>query len=281
LTRALDSRELKLILDPLRFQDLNVDINKFQRIVKSEIDMLDGKFKLDNNLNPDYRKTYYLDTDDFKLKSKNFFLRIREELNKNPHKYDVTLKCRHPDRYVSGAYDLSDPHGYKVKFEEDIIAPYVSKFSLSSKFENDKEPKIEDIKDLEKTFPGLSRHNIDNGKLHKVNDFVAKEISYKIGKITFADDDDDDNREDHEQIRTYLNFWYLPNEERVPLIVEFTFDYDSINKDAVIKGTASVEEFSLPLVRNSYEFYHALQDRRIVALDFSKTKTSFAYQYRP
>ena len=80
MTRALDSRELKLILDPLRFQDLNVDINKFQQIIKSEIDMLDGKFKLDDNLNAKRRRTYYLDTDDFRLKAKSFFLRIREDI---------------------------------------------------------------------------------------------------------------------------------------------------------------------------------------------------------
>ena len=86
---------------------------------------------------------------------------------------------------------------------------------------------------------------------------------------------DDDNVEDQE-IKIYLNFWYLPNEETRPLIVEFTFDYDAIKR-----GTSSMEEFPLSLVRNSYEFYHSLQDRRIVALDFSKTKTSFAYQYRP
>lgn len=269
MTRALDSRELKLILDPLRFQDLKVDINKFQQIIKSEIDMLDGKFKLDDNLNAKHRRTYYLDTDDFRLKAKNFFLRIREELDEKPHKYNVTLKCRHPDRYVSGAFDLSDPDTHKVKFEEDIIAPYVSKFSLSSNLEKEEEPKIENIEELEKIFPGLSKHSIGNGKLHKVNGFEAKELSYKIGKIMFADDD-------IEEIKTYLNFWYLPNEETRPLIVEFTFDYDAIKR-----GRSSMEEFPLSLVRNSYEFYHALQDRRIVALDFSKTKTSFAYQYRP
>ena len=274
MTRPLDSRELKLILDPLRFQDLIVDITKFQRIVKSEIGMLDGKFKIDDNLNAKHRRTYYLDTDDFRLKAKNFFLRIREEVDEKPHKYDITLKCRHPDRYVSGAFDLADPDSQK--FEEDIIAPYVSKFSLSSQFESNKEPKIESIRELERIFQGLSNHNIDNGKLHKVNGFEAKELKFKIGKITFADDIEKDNRDDQDQIKTDLNFWYLPNEETTPLIVEFTFDYGSTKK-----GTSSMEEFPLSLVRNSYEFYHALQDRRIVALDFSKTKTSFAYQYRP
>jgi hypothetical protein len=272
LTRALDSRELKLILDPLRFQDPIVDIRKFQKMIKAETDMLDGKFKQEDNLDPRYRRTYYLDTDDFKLKAKSFFLRIREELEgEKKSKYDVTLKCRHPDRYISGAFDLSDPSKHRVKFEEDIIAPYISKFSLSSKYDDDKEPEIQDIKGLERKFPGLGKHDIENGKLHKVNDFEAEEVSYKVGKIRFADKDD----ENEERVKIFLNFWYSPNEKRLPLVAEFTFDYDANNR-----GTSLMEEFPLSLVSKSYEFYHALQDRRIVSLDSSKTKTSFAYQYR-
>ena len=56
-------------------------------------------------LKPKFRRTYYLDTVNYKLKSKNFFLRVRED--KESNKYTITLKCRHPDRYISSSYDLS------------------------------------------------------------------------------------------------------------------------------------------------------------------------------
>ena len=44
MNKPLDSRELKLILDPKRFQDLNSGIDKFQQIVKSQIESLGGTF---------------------------------------------------------------------------------------------------------------------------------------------------------------------------------------------------------------------------------------------
>lgn len=37
--------------------------------------MLDGKFKLDDNLNTKRRRTYYLDTDDTRLKAKKTFFK--------------------------------------------------------------------------------------------------------------------------------------------------------------------------------------------------------------
>lgn len=79
MNQPLDSRELKLILDPKRFQDLNSGIDKFQQIVKSEIDSLDGTFEKEKDPKKNHRRTWYLDTEDFELKSKNFFFRIRKE----------------------------------------------------------------------------------------------------------------------------------------------------------------------------------------------------------
>ena len=96
--------------------------------------MLNGKFKLDSDLEQKFRRTYYLDTPNFRLKSKNFFLRVREDIDSN--KYDITLKCRHPDRYISASYDLSSSMKKStIKFEEDIIAPHISKFSISINYE--------------------------------------------------------------------------------------------------------------------------------------------------
>ena len=96
---ALNSREFKLILKPKKFRNLNKDIRKFQKIIDSKVDTLKGKFKPDSDIKPKFRRTYYLDTLDYKLKSKHFFLRVRED--KESNKYTITLKCRHPDRYIS------------------------------------------------------------------------------------------------------------------------------------------------------------------------------------
>ncbi|MGZ5551987.1 MAG: hypothetical protein ACXWE7_14490 [Nitrososphaeraceae archaeon] len=152
----------------------------------------------------------------------------------------------------------------------------MSKFSISAQYKDKEKPDINTIGELKLIFPGLHNHGLKEGKLKKVNGFEAKEISCKIGKIFF-----DDNSEEDNQIRTDLNFWYLPNDERIPLIVEFTFDYNAKKRkndkdiDKLLK-----EEFSLSLVQSTYKFYRALQETRIVDLESSKTKTSFAYDYK-
>ena len=98
MSKSLDSREFKLILKPNIFQDLNKGIKKVQKIIGKEVEMLNGKFKPDSDLEQKFRRTYYLDTLNFRLKSKNFFLTVREDIDSK--KYDITLKCRHPDRYI-------------------------------------------------------------------------------------------------------------------------------------------------------------------------------------
>lgn len=98
MNRSLDSREFKLILKPEIFQDLNQGIRKFQKIIKSKVDTLNGQFEPDSNIKLKFRRTYYLDTADYKLRSKHFFLRVRKD--KESNKYTITLKCRHPDRYI-------------------------------------------------------------------------------------------------------------------------------------------------------------------------------------
>jgi uncharacterized protein YjbK len=171
-------------LKPNLFKEFNSGVKKVQEAIDTEVNKLNGMFKSrDLDLKLKRRKTYYLDTSDFRLNSKNFFLRIRED--KKSRKYDVTLKCRHPDRYISSAYNLSDLKKYDTKFEEDIIAPHISKFSASVNFEQDQKPKFDSIEELRSMFPGLISYDLGHGKLLKVNNFEAEEISVKLGKIVY------------------------------------------------------------------------------------------------
>ena len=287
MNRSLDSREFKLILKPKIFQDLNEGIKKVQKIIDKEVDMLNGKFKPDSDLKQKFRRTYYLDTPNFRLKSKNFFLRVRED--KESNKCDITLKCRHPDRYISASYDLSSSMKKStIKFEEDIIAPHVSKFSISVNFEEYQEPEINNLEKLKTIFPGLHTQDLGDGILEKVNKFEAKEISVKLGKISYNNNNKDG--EDDDEIKTFLNLWYSPKNKGKPVIVEFTYDYAAIKKKeegkeqnkGKKKEKILIEEFPFSLVRNTYQFYNSLQNRKkIVDLKSSKTKTDFVYKYKP
>ena len=71
MTRPLDSREFKLILKPKLFQDINAGIKKVQKVIDLEVEKLNGIFKPEQDLKLKQRNTYYLDTSDFALKSKN------------------------------------------------------------------------------------------------------------------------------------------------------------------------------------------------------------------
>ena len=42
-----------------------------------------------------------------------------------------------------------------IKFEEDIIAPHVSKFSISVNFEENQEPEINNLEKLKTIFPSM------------------------------------------------------------------------------------------------------------------------------
>jgi uncharacterized protein YjbK len=282
LSKSLDSREFKLILKPNLFKEFNSGIKKVQEVIDAEVKKLNGRFKpRDSDLKLKHRKTYYLDTSDFRLNSKSFFLRIRAD--KKSGNYDVTLKCSHPDRYISSAYDLSDLKMYDTKFEEDIIAPHISKFSTSVNFEQDQKPKFDSIEELRSTFPGLISHELGHGKLLKVNNFEAMEISVKLGKIVY--DGEKNNTNDDNKITLLLNLWYSPKDESMPVIVEFTYSYRAINVSPSIsnkrnKENTLIEEFPLSLVRNTYEFYKSLQKTKVADLSASKTKTEFAYTYK-
>jgi uncharacterized protein YjbK len=272
MNRSLDSREFKLILKPKIFQDLNEGIKKVQKIIDKEVDMLNGKFKPDSDLKQKFRRTYYLDTFNFRLQSKNFFLRVRED--KESNKYDITLKCRHPDRYISSSYDLSSSiKKSTIKFEEDIIASHVSKFSISVNFEEDQEPEINNLEKLKTIFPELQTQDLGDGILEKVNKFEAKEISVKLGKISYSNNNKD-REDDDDEIKTFLNLWYSPKNKGKPVIVEFTCDYAAIKKKEEGKEQKKgkkkekilIEEFPFSLVRNTYQFYNSLQNRKKIVV---------------
>jgi hypothetical protein len=172
---------------------------------------------------------------------------------------------------------------YDTKFEEDVIAPHISKFSTSVNFEQEKKPKLNNIKEIRSIFPGLISDGLGNGKLLKVNNFEAKEISVKLGKI-FYNRKKDDHKDDR-KVTLFLNFWYSPKYESMPIIVEFTYSYKAIKTNSSIsnkynrQGTL-IEEFPITLVRNTYDFYKSLQKTKVADLEATKTKTEFAYAYK-
>ncbi len=285
--RPLTSREFKIMLQTKHFTNKMKGIKEISSLIGSIVEKQGGKFKASDKYKEEERTTWFLDTKAYELyRDKKFLLRIRE--SKVSGLYEVTLKCRHPDRYVCALYDLSVAEDieakfkddFKTKFEEDIVtskmtdgsATSVSKFSLSASFEDKEKPNFGKIKDLISFFPDLELEGISsNEPLTRVNNFEAVEISSKLGTITFSGDDT--------EIEPELNLWYSTTEEK-PLIVEFTFKCKAAKQDNDKDKDKGVllEKYSKKLVLGASHLYESLQkDDNILDLDTTKTKTDYVY----
>jgi hypothetical protein len=123
-------------------------------------------------------------------------------------------------------------------------------------------------------FPGLNILNIDDDKkLRKVNDFEAKEISCKVGKIVSSEGKTDDMS---------LNFWYTPGEGKnaTLLIVEFAFGYSAkkLKNADRSDGKSLLEQFPISFVSLVNALFYDLQEGRFVDRNSKiKTKTEYAY----
>jgi hypothetical protein len=264
----VSSREYKVMFKPKEFVDINKGIEKVVETVASRINKQGGIFKEERKA--EKKKTWYLDTNRHELKSNGFLFRVREEHDE----YDITLKNRYPDRYIAASYDLSGPTLHEkiklkeVKFEEDITTPFRSKFSASARFEVKREPKFDTYQDILSIYPGLKRMDISPSEgLFTVNGFVAKEISYDLGRIKFEDED---------KAKTGISLWYLPSTE-IPVIVEF--DIDIRANEVPNNSKMMLEEFPFSLTYEVYNFYTAMQGDSISDADALTTKTEYAYNY--
>ena len=74
----------------------------------------------------------FFDTDEHRINADQYIVREREDLDTGER--EVTLKFRHPDRYVAAdrRMDPADARDAKTKFEEDVKPPFVSVYSFST-----------------------------------------------------------------------------------------------------------------------------------------------------
>lgn len=236
------------------------------------------------------RKTWYLDTKKDELYKKNLFLlRIREEYDRdaeNVKGYHVTFKNRHPDRLIAASYDVSSHKEIsnldlkkkpEIKFEEDIVTPFVSKFSSSVKMEFQSLPILTTYQHIEWILPNLHLNIPSERNLSIVNGFVAYEISYTLGRLRFNNGD---------EARVQYSLWFESKRKKTPIIAEFDIDIEANEKEK--SGKNLIEGFSVPLLNSIYSIYQSLQKEGIVYYTDKvnkrskspKTKTQYAYEFK-
>src|SRR5215213_2295050 len=221
--RPVTSREYKLMLNMDRFKDREQASQEFLSLLEFLVEKEGGTIVEKQN-EEERRYISYLDTPEGALHQQGFALRLREE-DDDEEEFQINLKYRAPDRYISAAQDLSSPQEGKTKFEEDILPPFVSKFSHSTSIETDTAPELGTMNKVMALFPGLRKLDIDeNAAVETVNDFKALEVVRNLCKLKFGEEP---------IIKASLSFWYFIGQENGwPRVGEFSFDYDVLDNGA-------------------------------------------------
>jgi hypothetical protein len=209
------------------------------------------------------RQVRFLDTAQKWLRSNNYV--VRERLDLEDHERTVTLKFRHPDRYISQGREMAPADGFEkdMKFEEDIKPEFLKLYSFSSSAIIPEGTKLATLADVAAIFPGLPRA-VDafpeGEKLEVVGGFTAHErvvkgASFQIRKNpeTFAE--------------CSLTLWYPGKADDKPIIAEFSFKYEDPG-----------EGYTAKLSQRAYDAFMAIQSQPGDWVDAkSMTKTAYVY----
>jgi hypothetical protein len=191
---------------------------------------------------------------------------LRERRAENGSGREITLKFRHPDRFLAEAREMhTKASKAKTKFEEDIKAPFVSLYSFSTTVGIDPNAVFTKLRDLLRVFPDLTRRLDDAGNtepLRAVNNFTVREVvidgaTMRIGKTPNVN------------AEWALILWYdTHGEAGKPVVVELSYRYG--DKDG---------EYSGGVVRRAYDVFDALQAKLKRCVDPNPiTKTAFVIQ---
>ncbi len=264
--RPVTSREYKSMLNVDRFKDREQGSEEFLRLLDFLVEKEGGTI-VEKQSEEERRQTSYLDTLEGALHQQGFALRLRED-DDDEEEFQINLKYRASDRYISAAQDLSSPQDGKTKFEEDILPPFVSKFSHSTSIETDADPELGSMKKVMALFPGLEELNIDEDTAVKtVNDFKALEVARKLCKLEFGEEP---------TIKASLSFWYLTGEDdEWPMVGEFSFDYDVLDSGA---DEDELEMYPRQVVEGANRLFIALQKQQGWISFSTTTKTAFALE---
>jgi hypothetical protein len=210
------------------------------------------------------RAIRFYDTPDRRLNDNLYIVRERAGLDGNSR--EITLKFRHPDRYIAADRDMRSALNGKVKtkFEEDIKPPFQQLYSFSTTVEVPADHKLGKIKHVVNLFPGFKaafRGFTDDEPLGIVEDFTARELVVGGGSLYLG------KRYDVHASCVLVVWHDHLKEGGVPAVAEFSFKYGD-------KG----ETYGGGTVRRAYDAYQALQLKMPEWTDTaSKTKTAFVY----
>jgi len=205
----------------------------------------------------------FFDTDAHMLHGDSYIVREREDVETGER--EVTLKFRHPDRYIASdrSMDAAKSSGVKTKFEEDVKPPFVSVFSFSTTQPLESGQVLKQMSDVSGLFPGLADALDELPKdapLVLVKDFVGREIVIEGAMLLLGSRDI--------EAECALVAWYDEGEQdTTPVVVEFSFKYGD-----------EEEQYRASVANDAYSILSLLQTGMRDWVDpNSQTKTAFVY----
>jgi hypothetical protein len=265
--RAVVSREYKVMLRADKFAGAQKQLLSSARRFWDDFLRVAGPavFDADGTLDTikKQRLIVFLDSDAQHLRAGGYIFRVRRSLDGD--KPEVTLKFRHPDRYVAeGRQMKSDRIRTETKFEEDIKAPFVSLYSFSSQGRVGKKRIPATLNSVARLFPDLSKRlRVLDGAaaLSEVNRFTARELVItgpllRIGTTPKIN------------LECALIVWYdQKGSDNEPVAVEFSYRY----------GNAA-GEYGGKAARRAFDIFATMQSDLTEWLDPKpRTKTAFVY----
>jgi hypothetical protein len=261
------SREYKVMLLPARFPGSDGEIVPVVEQFWNDVGALLAPIDVDTKGSFDrikaHRRIRFFDTFDRGLNRQRYIFRERVDVDTGER--EVTLKYRHPDRYVAQDRDMdsSVEKDTKTKFEEDIKPPFVSVFSYSTTAPVDRHASFAQLDHVVELFPGCSEPLGDIGPsdpIAVVREFTARELVLEGGSLLLG--------KHNVEAECAMVIWHDDDDPATPPVVaEFSFKYSGED-----------EEYHSSVARDAHDVLTLLHTGLADwAHPEPKTKTAFVY----
>jgi len=254
------------MLLPERFAGDDADVRRaaaaFWADVDDVVDGLDIQTRGGFDAVKAHRRIRFLDTQERHLHAHRYVFRERISVERGER--EVTLKFRHPDRYVAADRDMDavGDHRTETKFEEDVKPPFTSVFSYSTSVELAPDAELATVRDLMDLFPGFAHavQDIGDAELTVVRTFCARELVLVGASLLLG-------RQDVEA-GCALVVWHDDDDPATPPVcVEFSFKYGDDDED--YRGTVT---------RDAHDVLQAMAEQLPLWVHPTPiTKTGFVY----
>ena len=252
------SREYKIMMDHRLFTDRKPAMESFLGELRDLAELLRVGFEIQKEKSQK-RQIVFLDTLDNTILLNGLIFRRRTDEASGQSEY--TLKYRSPDRYLAASAEIgpAELDHARIKFEEDISAPFRAQFSYSATVSGpDQSPSS--LNAAAAIFPGLAKVYRDGDltpghtRLYPVNAMTIYERVLKGPKLNL----------EGTEAQVAVILWSIGESGR-PMVAEFSFRYGD-----------KQENYTGATAKKSKQLFESLQ-KLDWFLPEGKTKTQFAY----